>query len=507
VNVLDRRQFLSLTGAAAVALNQSAAIGSRREPAKRPNILFCISDDQTWLGCSAYGSNMVNTPHFDRVARDGVLFNNAFVSAPSCNPSRASVLTGMAFYRLKEASMNHTPWARGLEVYTDILSARGYHVGFTGKGAGPTDFKAAGRSTNPAGPQYNRRYHQSGSKGITNTDYAGNFEDFLDKRPAGSPFCFWYGGKDPHRVFKKGIGLAEGKKLSEAELPPFYPDSDEIRGDLLNYAVHTEWFDEHLGRMLKKLEDVGELDNTLVVVTADNGMPFPRAKATCYEFGIHMPLAIRWANKVKPGRVLDDFVSFTDFAPTFLEAAGLPVPRNMTGHSLLAILQSGAAGQVDPKRDHAVAGVERHFPGGRKGGWGYPMRAIRTEQYLYIHNLAPDRWPVGDPEGPVWPDDDPTGGFGDCDGSPTKTYLCNHRQDQTYYFDLAFGKRPAEELYDVKKDPYQLQNLADRGQYANVKADLAGRLKKDLVQTKDPRALGRGDELDNYARKYQECLR
>ncbi len=275
---------------------------------------------------------------------------------------------------------------------------------------------------------------------------------------------------------------------------------------LAEFAPRFEWFDEHLGRMLKKLEDAGELDNTLVVVTADNGMPFPRAKATCYEFGIHMPLAIRWANKVKPGRVLDDFVSFTDFAPTFLEAAGAAVPRNMTGRSLLAILQSSAAGQVDPKRDHAVVGVERHFPGGRKGGWGYPMRAFRTEQYLYIHNLAPDRWPAGDPEGPVWPDDDPTGGFGDCDGSPTKAYLCNHRKDQAYYFDLAFGKRPAEELYDVKKDPYQLQNLADRGQYADVKADLAARLKKDLVQTKDPRALGRGDELDNYARKYQGTL-
>jgi uncharacterized sulfatase len=450
---------------------------------------------------------MVKTPHFDRVAREGVLFNNAFVSVPSCNPSRASVLTGMAFYRLKEASMNHTPWARGLKVYTDMLAQKGYHIGFTGKGGGPTDFKAAGRITNPAGPEYNLHFHKTGSKGITNIDYARNFEDFLDKRPEGSPFCFWYGGKDPHRVFKKGIGLQEGKKLSDAELPPFYPDSPEIRGDLIDYAVHTEWFDEHLGRMLKKLEAIGELDNTLVVVTADNGMAFPRAKATCYEFGIHMPLAIRWGDKVKPDRVLDDFVSFTDFAPTFLEAAGVPVPPNMTGKSLLTILQSSAAGQVDPERDHAVVGVERHFPGGRKGGWGYPMRAIRTEQYLYIHNLAPDRWPVGDPDGPVWPDDDPTGGFGDCDGSPTKTYLCDHREDQKYYFDLAFGKRSAEELYDVRKDPYQLQNLVRRVRYAKIKADLAARLKKYLVETKDPRAIGRGDELDNYARKYQECLR
>jgi len=219
-----------------------------------------------------------------------------------------------------------------------------------------------------------------------------------------------------------------------------------------------------------------------------------------------MPLAIRWGSKVKPGRVLNDFVSFTDFAPTFLEAAGISIPKNMTGRNLLPILQSGRSGQVDPNRDHVVVGVERHFPGGRKGGWGYPIRAIRTEQFLYIQNLAPDRWPAGDPDGPVWPDDDPTGGFGDCDGSPTKTYLCDHRQNQAYYYDLSFGKHPAEELYDVKKDPYQLQNLADLSKYANITAELAAQLKKDLVETRDPRALGQGDDLDQYAQKYQECL-
>jgi uncharacterized sulfatase len=503
MNMLNRRQFLYLTGTIAMALNQSA-LGEKS--IKRPNILFCISDDQSWLHCSAYGSKMVKTPHFDRVAREGVLFKNAFVSVPSCNPSRSSVLTGMPFYRLKEASMNHTPWARGLKVYTDILFSKGYHVGFTGKGCGPTDWKAAGRKVNPAGEEYNRYNHQSGSKGITDIDYARNFQDFLNKRPQGSPFCFWYGCKDPHRVFKKGIGLREGKKLSDAELPDFYPDAPEIRSDLLDYAVHIEWFDEHLGRMLDTLEKIGELDNTLIVVTSDNGMPFPRCKASCYEFGIHMPLAIRWGNKVKPGRVVNDFVSFIDFAPTLLEAAGFPVPKNMIGKSLMPILQSDRSGQVDPYRDHVVVGVERHFPGGRNGGWGYPIRAIRTERFLYIKNLASERWPAGDPDGPVWPDDDPTGGFGDCDGSPTKTYLCDHKQDQAYYYNLAFGKHPAEELYDVKKGPFQLRNLASQNRYDQIKTKLAAKLKEDLIKNKDPRAIGEGSELDNYARKYQKSL-
>ena len=503
---MNRRQFLYLAGAASVAMSQRFALGKVKESARRPNILFCISDDQTWLHCSAYGSKMVKTPHFDRVASEGVLFSNAFVSVPSCNPSRSSVLTGMPFYRLKEACMNHTPWVPQLRVYTDMLSENGYHVGFTGKGCGPTDWKVAGRNCNPAGTEYNRRVLQSGSKGIANTDYARNFEDFLEKRPKGSPFCFWYGGRDPHRVFKNGIGLREGKRLADAEVPPFYPDSQEIRGDLLDYAVHIEWFDRHLGRMLNKLQDIGELDNTIVVVTSDNGMAFPRCKATCYEFGIHMPLAIRWGSQVRPGRVVNDFVGFTDFAPTFIEAAGIPVPANMTGKSLMPILQSDRSGWVDPERDHVVVGVERHFPGGRKGGWGYPIRAIRTAQFLYIRNLAHDRWPVGDPDGPVWPDDDPTGGFGDCDGSPTKTYLCEHREDRAYHYELAFGKRPAEELYDVKKDPYQLKNLAGQRRYAKVKADLAARLTEELLKTEDPRALQRGHELDGYARSFQKPL-
>jgi len=402
--------------------------------------------------------------------------------------------------------MNHTPWVAGLKVYTDILAENGYHVGFTGKGCGPTDWMIAGRSCNPAGVAYNQYVHQGSCRGIADTDYARNFEDFLDKRPQGCPFCFWYGGKDPHRVFQKGIGLREGKKLSDAEVPPFYPDSPEIRGDLLDYAVHIEWFDQHLGWMVEKLEEIGELDNTIIVVTSDNGMPFPRCKATCYEFGIHMPLAIRWGSVVKSGRVVNDFVSFTDFAPTFLEAAGIGVPNNMTGESLLPILRSARSGQVEVGREHVVVGMERHFPGGRKDGLGYPIRAIRTEQFLYIQNLTPDRWPAADPVGPVWPDDDPTGGFGDCDGSPTKTYLCNHRQDQSKYYELAFGKNPAEQLFDVTKDPYQLQNLADQSQYAESKADLAERLKRDLVETEDPRAIGRGDELDEYARKFQKSL-
>jgi N-sulfoglucosamine sulfohydrolase len=475
---------------------------------QRPNILFCITDDQTWLHCSAYGSRFVSTPNFDRLAREGILFSNAFVSVPSCNPSRSSVLTGQDFYRLREASMNHNPWPEGLTTYADWLSDAGYFVGYTGKGCAPTDWHAGGRSTNPAGPAYNAVRTEGETDGMVGAkiDYAGNFEAFLKERPEHTPFCFWFGSAEPHRVFQEGIGLRKGKKLTDVELPGFYPESDEIRSDMLDYAVHIEWVDKHLGRMLKTLEDIGELDHTLIVFTSDNGMPFPRCKATCYEWGIHMPLAIRWGDVIKGGRVVYDFVSFTDFAPTFLEAAQADIPESVTGRSLMPIFKSGKSGRIDPERDHIIAGVERHFPGGREGGWGYPVRAIRTEQYLYIHNYAPDRWPAGDPEGPVWPADDPTGGFGDCDGSPTKTYLVEHKKDQPYYYNLAFAKNPSEELYDVKKDPYQLTNLAGDPQFGEIKSNLRRQLDNILLETDDPRATGRGAELDQYALDYQKPL-
>ncbi len=503
---MKRREFLKEVSLGISVLSLSAVFPRCSSQQKRPNILFCLSDDQSFEHVSAHGCKFVNTPVFDRIAREGVLFKNAFVSVPSCNPSRASILTGMPFYRLEEACMNHTPWPTDLEVYTDILSNVGYHVGYTGKGCAPTDWHAGGRITNPAGVEYNKYQEEQDSKGIVPIDYSGNFEDFLEQRPKSAPFCFWYGCRDPHRPFQAGIGLREGKKLKDVEVPPTLPDSEEVRSDLLDYAVHIESFDMHLGRMLKMLEAKGELDNTIIVVTGDNGMAFPRAKATCYDSGTHMPLAIRWGDKVKAGQVVDDFASFTDFAPTFLEAAGVKVPGNMLGKSLMPILCARKSGQIERDRDFIIVGVERHFPGGRKDGWGYPIRAIRNDKYLYIKNYSPDRWPVADPGGPVWPADDPTGGYGDVDGSPSKTYLYNNKENYPQLFNLAFGKRPAEELYEVEPDPYQMNNLADNPQYLTVKNELAQKLQEELKRTEDPRAIGKGKKLDEYARLYTKSL-
>jgi uncharacterized sulfatase len=493
------RQLVFLAALSLAVLGGAAGPLRADSPeAKRPNILLAIADDWSWPYASVYGCKFVQTPAFDRVAREGVLFTRAFCASPGCSPSRAALLTGRHTWQLEHAGTHASSFSKHYAVYPDLLEAAGYHVGFTGKGWGPGNFQAGGRTRNPAGPAYSsQRLSSAPRKGISPTDYAGNFQTFLDRRPKDKPFCFWYGGTEPHRAYEKGAGLKAGKKLEDAEVPPFLPDTPEVRSDLLDYAVEIEWFDQHLGRMLRLLAEAGELDNTVVVVASDNGMPFPRAKANVYEYGTHMPLAVRWPARVKGGRVLEDFVGHVDLAPTFLEAAGLnPLPA-MTGKSFLNLLTSGKDGWVDPARDRVYTARERHSSA-RVDNLGYPCRALRTADYLYIRNFAPDRWPAGDPRGV----DGDAAGYYDIDGSPTKAFLIGHRDSKEVgrFAQLALGKRPAEELYDVKKDPGNLVNLADRPEFAAVQKRLRAELEQYLKETRDPRALGNGDVFESYPR-------
>ncbi len=273
-------------------------------------------------------------------------------------------------------------------------------------------------------------------------------------------------------------------------VPPFFPDTEEIRSGILGYYVEIEHFDLHLGRMLKRLEQLGELDNTLVMVTAGNGMPFPRAKAAMFEYGIHQPLAVACPRLFRGGRVVADLVSFTDFAPTFLEAAGLTAPADMTGRSLMNVLTSNRSGRVDPARTHALSGRERHSLA-RFDNLGYPARALRTHEFLYIRNFAPDRWPAGGPPA-----------YHDIDASPTKTQMIElaRTAQGRRFFELTFVKQPAVLLYDIRKDPGCLNNLADSPQFAARKKELAGKLDAELKAQKDPRLLGHGDIWESCPR-------
>lgn len=485
MKTMNRRRFLEQLGAVAAFAATGAVAARAAEKVQRPNILFAIADDWSWPHAGAYGAKGVLTPHFDRVAAEGVLFENTFTVAPQCSPNRAATLTCRNIWQIEEAGTHASIFPNKYTVFPDMLERAGYHIGYTNKGWGPGDWKRGGWERNPAGPAYNGKVlDEVPYDGIKRIDYAGNFEAFLDARPEGSPFFFWYGASEPHRRYQKGSGLAAGKSLDEAEVPGFLPDTEVVRSDILDYFVEVEWFDQHLGAMLQKLEELGELDNTIVIVTGDNGMPFPRAKANLYEFGTHVPMAIMWPKKAKGGRSTNALMSFIDIGPTLLEAAGIAVPDAMTGRSFLPLLSQNASAP----RDFVLTGRERHTHA-RYDNLGYPSRAIRTQEYLYIRNFKPDRWPAGDPEK-----------FHDIDGSPSKSLLLENREEYAKYFKLAVGKRPPEELFDVKEDPYCLNNLAGQPDYANVQKELSMRLMGLLRKQGDPRALGTGDIFESYPR-------
>jgi len=470
---------------AVLALAWPAALHAADTPAPPPpNILFLLADDWAWPHASCLGTPGIATPTFDRLAREGVMFRNAHVAAPSCSPSRAAILTGQWPWRLGPAANLHAFIPAKFPVYPDLLEQAGYFVGLTGKGYGPGT--SQGRPHNAAGAEFK------------------NFAAFLAARPEAKPFCFWLGSHFPHRPYPPGSGAQGGLDPAKVVVPPYLPDNAVVRDDICDYFFAAETFDRQAGEAIAALEKSGELDNTLIVMTGDNGWPFPRCKATCYDSGTHQPLAVRWGGHVKGGRVVDDFVSLADLAPTFLEVAGLTPPPAMTARSFLNVLLSDKSGEVDPTRDHVLTEMERHYVSARIDGdqrnVGYPMRALLTKDYQFIRNFHSNRWPAGDPPAAAAPDFDmyakTTGaGYADVDAGPAKAWVLTHPEDPA--FKPAFGKRPARELYDLHNDPFELKNVADDPAYADTLKSLEARLMAELKATGDPRLAG--EELDRGA--------
>ncbi len=484
------------------------AAGCASQPSSsRPNILFAIWDDVSYPHVSAAGSKMVSTPAFDRVAAEGALFRNAYAPAPGCSPTRAAFLTGRHIWMIEQAGTHASSFPTTYVSYQDLLEEAGYAIGYTGKPWGPGRWEKSGRTRNPAGPPFTDRTLDPPYDGIRDWDYAGNFESFFESREPDQPFSFWVGGSEAHRRFEQGSWKAAGKRLEDAEVPPFLPDTPEIREDLLDYAVEIEWFDSHVGRILDFLAEHGELDNTLVIFTADNGMAFPRAKANLYDYGIHMPLAVRWAGPGRGGRTIDDLVQFVDLTATILDVAGVAHPGGasaLAGRSIRDILESQEDGTVDSSRTRAYSGRERHSSS-RWNNLTYPQRSMRTPEHLYIRNFKPQRWPAGAPQ--KYRSDgrgleEMHQAYHDIDASPTLTRLIDGRDEDGvgHYLELAVGKRPAEELFDVAADPGCLDNLAEAPEHAGLLEALRDELDAYLVKTGDARATGRGEIWDEYVR-------
>ena len=471
------------------------ALGVKGAPQKnRPNILFAISDDQSFPHASAYGCEWVDTPSFDRVAENGLLFNRCYTPNAKCAPSRSAILTGRYSWQLEEAANHWCFFPAKFKSYGEALSESGYRVGMTGKGWAPgIALDANGKRREMAGKNYSGLKTKPPTKAISSNDYAGNFREFLDATPDDAPFCFWFGATEPHRNYEFGTGVSVGgKKLdSVRDVPSYWPDNEVIRNDMLDYALEVEHFDMHLGRMLDELEKRGLLEQTLVVVTSDNGMPFPRVKGQSYEQSHHLPLAISWPQGIqRPGRVIEELVSFVDFAPTYLEVAGIDWSRSgmkpISGQSLVPIFRDE---QSRPKRESLLFGKERHDIG-RPEDVGYPVRGIIRGDFLLIHNYEGDRWPAGNP----------ITGYLNTDGSPTKTEILNARRSgaNLQWWKLAFGKRPKFELYNIANDTDCLRNLAFLDSYKEQRQELLEMMEMRLREQNDPRMEGRGEVFERY---------
>jgi N-sulfoglucosamine sulfohydrolase len=511
----NRRDFLRTAAAAG-----APAILRSRAP-ERPNILFLFGDD--WARCAGVYrdpkrpgmSDAVRTPNVDRIAREGVLFTNAFMATPSCTPSRAAVATGCYSFRTgSTANLRGGSWKGRLDPgsrlpgFGRLLEESGYLLRDSHKTLAPTWL---------GGKKLERRlsirYSAYVSEAATAAEQARRREEFIEQarkgirqtlsdRAAGQPFCYVFGPINTHRpwVWQSGTKLWKIDQDSlSGRLPAFLPDNPVIRQDVADYLGEVQAFDLFAGCFLEELEKAGELDRTMVVLSGDNGMGgMPRGKCNLYDFGVHAPLVVRWPGHGKAGRTVSDFVNLMDLAPTFLEAGGLKPPETMNGRSLVPLLSASKSGVVDPTRDFVVVSRERHVGDARAGNLPYPSRAIRTTDHLYVRNFKPERWPMGDPIGLDGPGKEPSYEelasdtmvtFKDHDASPTKAWMVTHRKDPEVrrLYDLAFSRRPAEELYDLKKDPDQVRNVAADPAYTGVKQRLDARLMKVLRDAADPR--------------------
>ena len=470
-------------------------------------------------------NSVVRTPAIDRLAREGVLFRHAFVPAPSCTPCRSALLSGRWFYRTGGGAFLHGAWDPAIPAFPLILRGEGYHLGKYQKvwGPGPVPdapfggqahaYERAGMDISNFSERVSDAVRRGEPLAAAKARVLGqvrdNFRDFLRARREGQPFLYWFGPTLTHRAWRKGSGQALWGIDPDALrglLPPGQPDVPEVRADFADYLGEIQAWDAALGVLVAELEALGELDRTVILLSGDHGMPgVPDGKCNLLDMGTAVALVARGPG-VRGGRVVDDFTLLQDLAPTVLELAGAPLPAGMDGRSLLPLLRAEASGQIDPARTWVVTGRERHFRTARDGDLPYASRALRTKDFLYIRNLTPDRWPMGAPgrfpagarPDPARIERDTAAAYADMDASPTKAWLLAQAGDERWSWHLAraFGKRPAEQLYDLAKDPGQLRDVASDPAYAPVLREMGDRLLAHLRATGDPRVTGDGAAYD-----------
>jgi len=431
---MKRRDFLKdciavAAGPLLVAGRLGAAAGGK------PNFLFIIADDCTFRDLGCYGGQ-AHTPNIDRLATQGMRFTNCFQAAPMCSPTRHNIYTGL--YPVKSGAYpNHTFVKPGTRSVVHYLKPLGYRLALSGKKhINPREafpFEYSGKGNNP--------------------DFEAIDGFLADCKRQGKPFCLFACSNEPHTPWNKGDSSRyEAAKL---KLPPYFVDTPETRQNMVKYLAEITYFDWQVGRCLELLEAHGLAQNTLVMVVTEQGSSFPFGKWTCYDTGLQSALVARWPGRIKPGSVCDALVEYVDVLPTYIEAAGREVPAELDGKSLLPVL----LGKTKTHKEYVFG--EMTTRGINNGSDYFGIRSIRSARYKYIWNFTPEvRFR----------------------NAATKSSIFESwRQKAQTDPDAAekvrrYEYRPGEELYDIQADPYEWHNLADKPEYAKVKAELRRRL-------------------------------
>jgi arylsulfatase A-like enzyme len=427
------------------------------------------------------------------------------------------LLSGQHFWRTgRGAILQGAVWDETIPTYPLLLRDAGYHLGKSYKvwsPGSPADapyggqqhaFEKSGRAFN----NFSENATDLVAKGATVEaaraklleEVRGNFRAMLAAKAPDQPFAYWFGPTNTHRAWVRG----SGQKLwgldpdaLKGKLPAFLPDVPVVREDLADYLGEVQALDAAMGVLLTELEKTDELSRTLIAVSGDHGAPgFPHGKCNLYGFGTGVSLIVAGPG-IKGGRVVDDMVSLPDLAPTFLEAGGVKPPAVMTGRSLWNVLRSERQGLVDPARTWVVAGRERHVEIARPDYTPYPQRVLRTLDHALIVNFKPERWPLGDHyrlDGKDEPTFDEVAKttfvtLPDDDAGPTKAWFVGARKSPEWsaQFDKFYGRRPMFELYDLRKDPDEMNNVAEDPAYAAIRKEMTDRLFTILRETGDPR--------------------
>lgn len=466
-----------LISAVLLALFAAASAPGRAQPPASPpppNILLVLSDDHSaaFMGC--YGDKVIRTPTFDRFAAQGMRFDRAYVASPQCVPSRAALMSGRSPVAIAMTRFS-APLPADVVAFPELLRARaGYYTGICGRSY-HLDGSRTPPETEAVFEKYGLRtfdkrvdYLPKGAQGRERLPTLMNA--FFDQAPPGKPWFLQVGFSDPHRPLDKNA-VADKHDPAKLALPPFFPDTPAVREDLARYCDEVSRLDADFGRVLKVLEERGLDKNTLVLFMGDNGGALLRGKGTLYELGVRVPLLVRWPGGVKAGASTTALVSGEDLAPTFLQAAGVPVPQEMTGKSFLPLLRGDNSGE----RTYVFSERGAHGSGLPTNTVNFDLgRCVVSKTHKLVYNAL---WqlpysPVDFAGDPFWKEIQALNQAGKL--APELARL---------YFPAA--GRPIFELFELASDPHEMTNLAGKPEQALVEQEMKAALQEWMILNRD----------------------